>query len=182
MAPDALSALLQSNREQLKLLRLLLSSVDADHYTRPVPLMEGAWIGKHVRHVLDIYLCLFQAIESGEVVYERRQRDPRIECERTAALDLLEEVQLRLMSVQPEDRTLGLATTEAGHIWILPTHLSRELLYATEHSIHHFALIRMAIRSSCPDISIPAEFGIAPSTLRHQSETRRLNEDALTSG
>ena len=44
----------------------------------------------------------------------------------------------------------------------------RELAYVIAHAIHHYALV--AVICSIAGISLPDGFGIAPSTLAHQSE------------
>lgn len=161
----ALTALLEGNRHQLSLLLRVLGAMDERMYAQPLPLLEGGWIGRHVRHVLDGYLCLLLALETGTVDYERRSRDPRTETDRHAAMALTEEV-LRRLDAPLEDRSLRLSTTQNKEVLQIPTRLSRELLYVAEHSIHHFALIRLAVRSHSFELPIPSEFGIAPSTLR----------------
>jgi uncharacterized damage-inducible protein DinB len=51
----------------------------------------------------------------------------------------------------------------------LTTTVKRELVYNIEHAVHHMALMKIGIREIAPGISLPADFGIAASTLRHQS-------------
>ena len=43
----------------------------------------------------------------------------------------------------------------------------RELVYAIAHAIHHYALISVMARLL--EVVLPAHFGVAPSTVAHQS-------------
>jgi hypothetical protein len=43
--------------------------------------------------------------------------------------------------------------------------LSRELQVLSSHTIHHFALIAVTLRAH--GVQMDADFGMAPSTLRH---------------
>jgi len=47
------------------------------------------------------------------------------------------------------------------------SNISRELAYCAGHAIHHYAIIRLLCHEI--GVSVPAEFGFAPSTLKHMS-------------
>jgi hypothetical protein len=46
----------------------------------------------------------------------------------------------------------------------------REMVYLVEHSIHHYALIRIGLQENFPKIIIPENFGIAYSTIKHREK------------
>jgi hypothetical protein len=49
----------------------------------------------------------------------------------------------------------------------LVSSIGRELQVLSSHTIHHFALLAMVLRAR--GVSVDAEFGMAPSTLRYLS-------------
>ena len=51
--------------------------------------------------------------------------------------------------------------------------VSRELVYLIEHSIHHYAIIAIALRNEFGHVKIPADFGVAYSTSRHKSNVAK---------
>jgi len=42
-------------------------------------------------------------------------------------------------------------------------------MYAVAHAVHHYALI--GVMAGIMGVELPAGFGVAPSTLKHQSKT-----------
>jgi hypothetical protein len=112
------------------------------------------------------------------VDYCARRRDPELERDRNrarakllrtadavAALgELRDEVRLNVRSeLCPEDSRPG--------DWI-PSTLARELEFLLSHTVHHFALV--AVLLAVEGATLPeelADFGVAPSTLRHREKT-----------
>ncbi|MFW5688937.1 MAG: hypothetical protein ACOC1U_05120, partial [Spirochaetota bacterium] len=45
--------------------------------------------------------------------------------------------------------------------------LERELAVLASHTVHHYAIIALLLRVQ--DVDVPASFGVAPSTLRHEA-------------
>ncbi|WP_339837617.1 hypothetical protein [uncultured Flavobacterium sp.] len=61
---------------------------------------------------------------------------------------------------------------EQGHENInysISTNYERELLYNLEHSIHHQALIKVAVLKN-PSIKICENFGVAKSTIEYRNQ------------
>ncbi|HEX2100170.1 MAG TPA: DinB family protein, partial [Candidatus Synoicihabitans sp.] len=104
----------------------------------------------------------------GQIDYEKRARDPLIESDPNYARDLLLALAERLddwlarvthdlpMRYAAETSTAAEAATSA----------LRELEFLVSHTVHHYALI--AIMCRLLGHETPAEFGVAPSTLRYQ--------------
>lgn len=161
--------LLETTRATFQLLRQTLEGLDDAAYALPVQVLSGASIGEHVRHMLDMYLCLLDGMEQGVVCYEKRRRDRLVETSRTAGLSLLRTIEDAL---EKPDRTLVLENRFGQEEMTgcrIPTSYLRELAYNLEHTIHHMALIRIGIESRGL-ATLPPDFGVAPSTLRYRGQ------------
>ncbi|MCI0658379.1 MAG: hypothetical protein L0170_15105 [Acidobacteria bacterium] len=157
----------------------LLARVDDDILARTCALAPGGSIGKHLRHCLDFYDCFLRGLSSGRVDYTHRDRDEEVETRRSVALRHLTEILRRLEALETgTHRTLLVREEEApggGEGGWSGSTVQRELQFLLSHTIHHFALVGMFLRFF--GLSPEAEFGLAPSTLRH----RREMENCLTS-
>ena len=78
MGRNTVQRLVESNIEALEQLVHFLSGLDEQAYTK-APNGVRFGIGRHVRHVLDMYLALMQGLQSGLVDYDLRARDSRLE-------------------------------------------------------------------------------------------------------
>lgn len=140
-------------------------------YARPLPVLSGNTIGKHVRHILEFYELLANSAQTGQLNYDRRQRDLSLEVSTDEALRRLGHVDRvihRLDLNQPLQLEADLST--AGiETMLIPSSFARELLYNVEHAIHHMALIQVAVQHAFPAIELPPHFGVAYSTVQHQS-------------
>ena len=47
-------------------------------YSQPSKILFNASIGQHVRHIIELFLCLEKGYENGVVNYEKRKRDYKI--------------------------------------------------------------------------------------------------------
>jgi len=148
----------------------LLTSVSREAYARKEDGSQGASLGAHYRHVLDHFLCLLEGIESGEINYDHRRRNPELESSIDVALlateRLLEEFRAVPAHTWQRECTVvysvGYGDTETQAV---PSNLARELMFCVGHSIHHFAIVKVLCVGM--SVTLPYEFGIAPSTLRH---------------
>lgn len=129
-------------------------------------------IGQHYRHVLEHFQCLLQGVASGEVNYDSRQRNPRIEQEPAYAGSVTREVLAQLecwteSTLQQRCTTISSVAYQVDVSSAISSNLARELAYCIGHAVHHYAIIRLL----CSHLGVPvsAEFGYAPSTLKFQS-------------
>jgi len=148
----------------------LVESLTAEQYTRkPVGVVESS-VGGHVRHNLDHVEALLRELRSGVVSYDHRDRGTDVEQDRIAALAAI----LRL-----EEELSDLAWGGLPHLIVLsalvapdlpPTRVvsspERELAFVVSHTVHHNALIAVMVKLLGAEV--PAEFGVAPSTLQHK--------------
>ena len=79
------SPLIDSAIEILRQGETLLLRLDDEKYTRRLPAVFTSAIGGHYRHCLDHFDCLLSGVAAGEVDYDHRRRDPRIENDRAFA-------------------------------------------------------------------------------------------------
>src|SRR5215210_6546882 len=145
----------------------LLEQLTEEQYTRPSKTLFGATIGQHVRHIIELFICLEKGYEEGCVNYEKRNRDRRIETDRDFAEDLLFGVAQR---INKTDKGLILesgSNAESDDTVQIATNYYRELLYNLEHTVHHMALIRVGI-NEISTIKVPQEFGVAAATIKYK--------------
>ncbi len=144
---------------------------DAD-YARPLPVLSGNTIGKHIRHVLEFYDLLVNNAQTRQLNYDQRPRDLRLEVDTHEALARiyhLNQSVRRLDLDQTLQLTADLSVEGTDESVQIPSSFARELLYNIEHAIHHMALIQIALRSEFPDVVLPPHFGVAYSTVQHQA-------------
>lgn len=151
-------------------LRDLLHRLNDRQYAATLPLLSGATIGKHVRHIIEFFQCIRQADGADFICYDDRPRNQLLETNRMHAEQVLRELQLELAFIRDRPLLLkgDLDPGAAGPKWRMQTSLLREFYYAVEHAIHHMAIIKMGVLSAYPDVNLPDEFGVAPSTLRYE--------------
>jgi len=53
----------------------------------------------------------------------------------------------------------------------IDTNYLRELTYNIEHTVHHMAIMKIGIREVADYINLPADFGVAVSTMRYKDAT-----------
>lgn len=155
----------------------LLKGLSKEQYSRKLEILTNASIGQHVRHILEFYQCLLSGIESGTANYDTRKRDLKLEENVSFALATIEDVINRILELK-SDRPLILNVNydlEKNKTLELKTSLYRELAYNLEHSIHHQALIKVAISEMKLANLVKSNFGIAPSTIRHNKENVHSN-------
>jgi len=157
--------LLNAIKENLDELSGLLTQLSAAEYTQCFPQLGEATIGQHMRHIIELYQCLEKAYISGMVEYDNRKRDLVLQTDPEAALEAI--ANLKSVLDKP-DKELLLQFVNDDHQELIPTNYKRELLYNLEHSIHHQALIKVALRQL--DVTISDDFGLAKSTIAYRNQ------------
>ena len=144
-----------------------------DHtFSRVAGAPYNASIGQHYRHVLEHFHSLIKGQRSGEIDYDARERNVRIETEVTyasiATCDVLRALKrYTTETLVRECKVVNSVGYSAGVPSRFDSYVSRELAYCVGHAIHHYAIIRLICHEI--GITVPPEFGVAPSTLRHLS-------------
>ena len=144
-----------------------VSQLTPAEYIAPSKILFNATIGQHVRHIIELYICLYNGYETGLVNYEKRKRDLRIEQDQVFANELM---QMICNNIDKPGKTLLLESNydeQSEDCMIVDTNYFRELLYNLEHTVHHMALIRVGI-NDIASITIPEGFGVASSTIKYR--------------
>lgn len=153
----------------------LVENLTDTQYADPAPLKMGSSVGAHLRHCIDHYDNALAGIPRQRIDYDARRREVRLETSRVDGLAKLRELAegLRAISELPDQRLMvkmdcGDEETEA--CWWTESSIRRELQFLISHTVHHFAIIKMALTAA--GLTVGADFGMAPSTLRyHQGAT-----------
>jgi hypothetical protein len=156
----------------------MLSSLSAGDYSAQSTGAFGSPIGAHYRHTLDHFQNLLETYASGLVDYDDRRRDPILEADPAAALAKSRQLRLRLDQIDPaETHTLDVLSKVSYSDTIptrVPSNLARELMFCVSHAIHHHAMIGMQCAQR--GIELPAQLGVAPSTITHRARTTSASE------
>ena len=171
--------LLQSVVETLSQGEVLLAEISDEHYTRRIPVVFNASIGEHYRHCLDHFRSLRDVAAAGDLDYDHRERGTLVERDRFTALNATRELRESYKNLNPCFLSRQLAVTcktsySASGSQNSPSTVGREIMYTIAHAVHHYALI--GVMGGTMGISMPAGFGVAPSTLKHQQEAASLCE------
>lgn len=144
-----------------------LQTLTNDQYTHQSRILSNATIGQHVRHIIEMFICLEEGYNTGVVNYEKRKRDKQIETDKDFAATLLKEVYNELGKDNKNIALEAAYNDQSNELIRFHTNYYREIAYNLEHTIHHMALIKVGIRE-VSDMEIPDEFGVAPSTTRYK--------------
>lgn len=153
---------------QLGALRQLLGTISTEQYTLAINHLGNASIGAHTRHIIELLQCALVGYYTGQIDYVNRQRDLVLEQDSGAAMAALDTL---TASLHLADQTLQLFTESTADREATPvtTTYYREIVYNTEHTIHHLALIKVALIEMQLDNIIGADFGMAYSTLKYRA-------------
>jgi hypothetical protein len=148
----------------------LIEALDPDLFARPEPAIGSSGVGAQLRHCLDFYACFLRGLDAGRIDYDERERDPRVESDRDWAVERMRALVAELGALDGDpDRELAVrhdaepgAGADGGWARSSPR---REARFLLSHTIHHYAIIAILLRTNGVD---PGErFGFAPSTLAY---------------
>jgi uncharacterized damage-inducible protein DinB len=147
----------------------LVDQIHEGDFSKPVESLSRSTIGQHLRHTLEFFLCFQQGYHNGVINYDKRAHDKLIESDKFIALAAIGKVTTFIQ--QLEDKPLRLEASYDPHqdnFITIQTNAARELVYNIEHAVHHMAIIKIGVREIAPYITLPKDFGVAASTIRHQ--------------
>lgn len=159
-----------SSEQVLRQLVGLIDQLKDEQFASSLPILSGNTIGKHIRHIIELYDQLLNGYESGIVNYDDRQRDQRIETESSYAINKLMQIisECESKSDKPIQLIVDYSVDDHTNVKVNSSY-KRELAYNMEHAIHHMAIIKMAVENEFEKIILDKSFGVAPSTLRYNA-------------
>ncbi|MCP9749092.1 hypothetical protein EGI24_20540 [Lacihabitans sp. CS3-21] len=137
-----------------------------DKFVEKIELLSGSSIGQHIRHIVEFYVCLFS--DKDYVNYDERERNLLIENSPLYTLEVLGILKDKVQNLDFEKNVIFKQSLNDDKVF-LSTSYARELIYLGEHTIHHFALIKIGITALCPELDLDQNFGVADSTIKYRS-------------
>jgi len=146
----------------------LLGSVSERQYRDTSVKPYHSSIGGHMRHILDIFDCIFCGLDCGHVDLTARTRNQLVERSPAMGIAYFETTLEKLQELKGEDMErlidvsddLGLGMVTAKYT------VAAALIQAHSHAMHHFASLGYIVTRL--GIELPNEnFGFNPTTPRH---------------
>ncbi|CAL2075528.1 DinB family protein [Tenacibaculum sp. 190524A02b] len=143
----------------------LLENISNEEYSNKSVAPYFSSIGTHMRHVLDVFSCIFNGLECCTVDFSCRERNKLAEEETKEGIKYFHFILEKLYELKSEDfdkivyvtDDLGLGMVTAKYT------LAGALIQAHSHAIHHFASVGFIIHQL--GIELPdADFGYNPTT------------------
>lgn len=146
-------------------LRSILDQVNESDYSRALPTLDNGTLGRHVRHILEFYECLFLSYDSDTICYDDRKRNLVLEENVGIASEYIDTIIAKIAAVS-QNRFLYIKSRFGSEEITVDSSLYREIIYNIEHTVHHLAIIRIALSAECRYISLSNTFGYADSTIQ----------------
>jgi len=157
--------MLKTIADNLKTGIVLINSVTDEQYRDNSVAPYNSSIGSHVRHVLDIFDCIFRGLDEKHINLAARVRDENVEHNREAALEYMNRILTQIYGLRSIDMERIVEVTDdlgAGEITNKYT-VASIIIQAHSHAIHHFAAMGYVLCQL--GISPPADgFGYNPTT------------------
>ena len=163
----------QQLSQQLQALNNLILILNDDQYTRRIEHLGNASIGGHTRHIIELIQCAIAGYDKGAVDYVNRARDLALQNDRSFAVTVLDDIGKKIR-VKDKQLTILVEEIEEAIESTVTTTYFREIVYNTEHAIHHLALIKVALIEMNLDV-VADDFGMAYSTMKFKSSLRFSN-------
>lgn len=160
---------LKQCKEQLIDLQNLLKTITPLNYTKQSHYLHKATIGQHTRHIIEMTQCVINGYNVGIIDYINRNRNLQYETDIEFSIIRIDKL---LVELDKENKLIQIKITEIKNPLeeFIHTNYFREILFITEHTIHHLALIKVALIEFNIAIENPF-FGTAYSTIQYKTAT-----------
>lgn len=118
-------------------------------------------ISSHCRHIIEFYEQFISSYQVLEINYDSRKRNLNLERSKSLSEKVLNDLVIQLENLILDENQL-LKTVINNQTY--ESSIGRELSYLSEHTVHHFAIIRFLAESKGFNFNRFPEFGIAQST------------------
>lgn len=143
-----------------------INQLNFDEYTQKINLLSNSTIGEHTRHVIELFEQLLSGYETGNINYDARKRDIRIQENIDFASESIANIIKRL---ERNNKHLLLTTLYNNQEMSIDSTYYRELMYNIEHCIHHQVIIKIGLLHF-DKTEIAENFGVAKSTIEYRKE------------
>lgn len=152
----------------------ILSTITDDEYSYNNGKYFKSGIGRHFRHIVEHYISLIDGY-TEKINYDLRDRDLKLETNRKLMIselrNIIDSIETFGLNSALIDKKIEVKSNEGtGEVdspWSNSS-IRRELQFLVSHTVHHYALIGLILKTM--DVEVPEDFGVAPSTLKYESE------------
>ncbi|MFV0249166.1 MAG: DinB family protein [Tenacibaculum sp.] len=145
----------------------LLNSITDKEYDNKTVAPYYSSIGSHMRHVLDVFSCIFDGLENQHIDFTDRKRNILAQEHTSHGLAYFDEIlsKLHKISLCELSNLIKVSDNLGLGIQTVSYTLAGALIQAHSHAIHHFASVGYIIYQL--GIELPdADFGYNPTTPR----------------
>jgi uncharacterized damage-inducible protein DinB len=148
----------------------LLRTIDNKQYKDTSIAPYHSSIGGHMRHILDVFDCIFEGLESKKVDLTKRKRNELAEINISVGIEYFNRVIKQLEQLKDVDFNQLVQVSDDLGLGVVTVNytLGSALIQAHSHAIHHFASIGYII--SQLGIRLPdTDFGYNPTTPKNHT-------------
>ena len=143
----------------------LLQCISNEQYCNTSIAPYHSSIGIHMRHILDVFDCIFEGLETSDINLINRKRDELSENFIEHGINYFNSTLEKLKLLEKEDYNKIVKVTDDLGLGVITANytLGGILIQAHSHAIHHFASVGYII--SQLGIELPDnDFGFNPTT------------------
>ncbi len=147
----------------------LINAISDDQYSDASVAPYYSSIGCHIRHILDVFSCVFEGLEEDMVFLNKRNRDKSAEIQTTYGLQYFDTILNQLHKLSQSDLEKNIIVKDDMGLGVVGANytLGAILMQAHSHAIHHFASIGYIIYQL--GIQLPdSSFGFNPTTPKNK--------------
>ncbi len=143
----------------------LLNAISDEQYSDTSSPPYHSSIGAHMRHILDVFSCIFNGLETKDVDFSKRERNVLAEQHTDVGIEYFNQVIDKLHQLDRNDFGMVISVTDdlgLGKVTMKYT-LESALCQAHSHAIHHFSSIGFLVNQL--GLELPDnDFGYNPTT------------------
>ncbi len=143
----------------------LLNCISNETYSNTSVAPYYSSIGSHMRHILDIFDCIFEGMDTNSINLINRRRNLEVEKNTSDGILYFSDIIEKLQRIKVADYNKIVTVTDDLGMGVVSANytLASILIQAHSHAIHHFASVGYVI--SQLGIDLPDDdFGFNPTT------------------
>lgn len=150
--------------------RFLLENISNEQYADKSVAPYYSSIGNHMRHILDMFNCIFKGYDAQRIDLTERDRNLNVENYTNHGIDYFNYIIDKVKNLKGVnfDQVIDIVDDLGCGCCTVKSTLGSVLAQAQSHAIHHYATIGYIIHSLEISLSI-AGFGVNPTTPKEVS-------------